>query len=169
MRVVDNRGRDIDHVAAVAFQHLGYGPLGETEEAGHVYAEHQRVILGGVVGERLGHKDAGIIDQRVDPPETAQCGVDDLTGGGGVAEVTRDGEHLRVRRRVHRLGIGHHRPALAPVSGDDPGADALRSAGDDGNAALRLAHAGLARDPAGPAAAGRAAMTLLCSALRVAT
>ena len=49
--------------------HLGDGELRDVKEAGDVDAEHRRVIGLGVLGERLGDENAGVVDQRVDAPE----------------------------------------------------------------------------------------------------
>jgi hypothetical protein len=64
-------------------QHLGDGPLGQPEETGEVDADHQGVILGGVVGERLRDVDAGVVDQGVDATEPLQCSADDPVGRAG--------------------------------------------------------------------------------------
>jgi hypothetical protein len=66
-------------------QHLGDGPLGQPEETGEVDADHQGVILGGVVGKRLRVVDAGVVDQGVDAAEPLQCSADDPVGGAGSA------------------------------------------------------------------------------------
>src|SRR5580693_696188 len=53
-------------------------------------------------------------------------------------------EHLGVLRRLDLERVGHHRPAPGPVAGDQPGPDALRAAGDDGDLAVGVAHDWLA-------------------------
>ena len=56
--VVGEGGGDVDDVAAASLEHLGDGALRQPEEAGEVDADHRRVVLGGVVGERLGDEHA---------------------------------------------------------------------------------------------------------------
>src|SRR5690349_9633009 len=89
---------------AAGLQHVGDGPLGQPEEPGEVDAGHQGVVLGGVVGERLGDADAGVVDERADAAEASECSADDPVGGGGVGEVAVDGEHVWVLGRLHCAG-----------------------------------------------------------------
>jgi len=91
-------------VAAVSLQHLGDGPLGQPEETGEVDADHQGVILGCVVGERLRNVDAGVVDQGIDAAEPLQCSADDPVGGGRISDVAVDGEHVGVLGRPYRAG-----------------------------------------------------------------
>ena len=67
--VVDQAGGDVDDVPAALRQHRRDGALGELEEPAQVDPEDQVVVVGGVLGERLGDEDAGVVDQRVDPAE----------------------------------------------------------------------------------------------------
>src|SRR5215470_2297872 len=57
-------------------------------------ADYQGVVLGGVVGERLGDVDVGADDERVDAAEASVCSADDPGSGGGVGGVAVDGEHV---------------------------------------------------------------------------
>ena len=125
VRDLRDRGRDVDHMAAVPLQHLGDGPLSQPEESAEVDADQQGVVLGGVVGERLGDEDAGVVDQGVDASETLQRSADDLVGGGGLGDVAVDGEHVGVLGRLHRAGGSDHAPALSAIGGDQAGADTL--------------------------------------------
>src|SRR5216683_1472691 len=129
-----------DRVAAVPVQHLGDGPLGQPEESGEVDAGHQGVVPGGVVGERIGDVDAGVVDERVDAAEASECSADDPAGGGAVGEVAVDGEHVWVLGRLHCAGGSYHAPALPAVGGDQAGADALGAAGDDGGLLAVIGH-----------------------------
>ena len=52
--------------------HLGDGALGQPEEPGEVDPDDQGVVVGGVVGERLGDEHAGVVDQGVDAAEALQ-------------------------------------------------------------------------------------------------
>jgi hypothetical protein len=82
---------------------------------------NERVVLRRVVGERLGDEDAGVVDQGVDAPEARQRVAGDPVRGGGLGDVSLDGEHVRVLRRLDRAGVGHHRqpsrrcPATRPA------------------------------------------------------
>jgi hypothetical protein len=119
-------------VAAASLEHLGDGPLGEPEESGEVDADHSCIVVSGVVGERLGDEEAGVVDEGVDASEALECPADDPVGGGGLGHVPLDGEHGRVCGGLDRPGGGHDRPAPPLVGGDEAGADALRTSGDDG-------------------------------------
>ncbi len=67
------------------------------------------VVVGRVVGERLGDEDARVVDQGVDPAEPVERGRDDLRRGGGVGHVAGHGDHAGVVAglRMER-GVGHH-------------------------------------------------------------
>ena len=122
------------------------------EEPGEVDADHGCVVVGGVVGERLGDVDAGIVDKGVDAAEAFECAADDPVGGGGFSDVPVDGEHPRVPAGLDRPGRGHHRPAPPSVLGHEAGADALGTSRDDGDLGVCRAH-GLSRRQV-PASAG---------------
>src|SRR5580692_8749588 len=51
-----------DRVAAAPARHLRDDPLGGPEEPGQVDPDDQRVVGGGVFGERLGHEHPGVVD-----------------------------------------------------------------------------------------------------------
>ena len=120
-------------MARSLLQHFGDGALGQREEPGEIDADHRCVVVGGVVGERLGDVDPGIVDEGVDAAEALECPADDPVGGGGFGDVPVDGEHIRVPVGLDRPGGGHDRPAPPPVLGDEAGADALRASRDDGD------------------------------------
>jgi DNA-binding CsgD family transcriptional regulator len=143
-------GCDVDHVTAVPPDHLGDDPPGQPEEPVQVDPGDQRVVLRGVLGERLGDEHAGVVDQRVDAPEPLQRGVGDPVGGGGLGDVAGHGEHVRVLRGPDLAGVGHHRPAPPAVPGHQPRADALGTSGDDGDPAARVVAGRLAHDRLAP-------------------
>src|SRR6516165_3543585 len=66
VRNVGDGGRDVDDVAAAVLQHLGYGAPSQPEEPREVDRDHEGVVVGGVVGERLGNEYAGVVDKGVD-------------------------------------------------------------------------------------------------------
>src|SRR5438309_11463481 len=82
------------------FEHRRDRALRHGIEPGEVDRDDVGVVLGGVIGERLGDEDASVVDQRVDPAELTQALADDLSGGGGIADVTLNGKHLDVFRRL---------------------------------------------------------------------
>jgi hypothetical protein len=67
--VVDQACRDLHDMAAGLIFHLRDGALRDVEEAGNVHVQHGRVIGVGILRERLGDEDAGVVDKRVDAPE----------------------------------------------------------------------------------------------------
>ena len=91
----------------------------------------------GVLGERLGDEDPGVVDQRIDPAELLDRPADHPVGDRRVGDVAGDGQH--VRRGVGLDGPRVGDDAVAPVEepADQSRADPLRRAGDDGDFALR--------------------------------
>src|SRR3989475_1368243 len=88
-RVARQRGRDRDDAAASLLrEHLFYGELGEVQKALKVRRYKRFEILDGVVRERLGEEDAGVIDQYVNDLEASYRCLDDLGGSCGLADVT---------------------------------------------------------------------------------
>jgi hypothetical protein len=51
------------------------------EEPGQVGRNERRVVAGGVVGERLGDEDPGVVDQQVERAEGRARGVECARGG----------------------------------------------------------------------------------------
>ena len=108
-------------------------PLRDVEEAGEVGRDLGVEVLGRVVGEGLGDEDAGIVDQRVDPPEARNRLPDHALGGRRIADVAADGQDVRITGLLDRAG-GRHDPIVAIAERlDQAGADALRRTGDDGD------------------------------------
>ena len=76
----DQPGRHVDHVPTFALgEHSGDRALRDVEKAGQIHCSDELVVRHGVLGERLGDEDAGVVDQRVHPcrtapPPSAQCG-----------------------------------------------------------------------------------------------
>lgn len=73
--MVDQAGGELDDVAAALAEHLLDGELGDAEEAGQVDTGHRVVVGLGVVGERLGDENAGVVDQGVDAAEALNGGA----------------------------------------------------------------------------------------------
>jgi hypothetical protein len=55
-------------MAAALLLHLGDDELRDVKEAGDVDAQDRSIVGFGVLGERFGDKDAGVVDERVDAP-----------------------------------------------------------------------------------------------------
>src|SRR6266550_6686365 len=115
------------------FEHRRDRALRHGKESGEVDRDDVGVVLGGVIGQRLGDEDAGVVDQRVNPAELTQALADDLFGGGGIADVTLNGKHAGVFRRLDGARVRYYRVAEFPVCGDERLSDSLRGPGDDGN------------------------------------
>ena len=101
------------------------------EEAAEIDRNDRREILGGIVGERLGDEDAGIVDQRVDAAETLERLRYDLLRRRRIGDVAGNGQNIRIPRRLDRAGIGDDAVIAIAISLDQVRADALRCAGDD--------------------------------------
>jgi hypothetical protein len=76
-------------------------------------------------------EDAGVVDERVDPPEATERLIEHALGGLGLRDVAGDGEEVRVLRRVARARGADDGVPGAAKAGDETGADAVRGAGDD--------------------------------------
>ena len=109
---------------AVAREHGGDGTAGHLEESTQVHTRDCVVVLVGVVGERLADEDAGVVDERVDPTEPAQGGVDDPGPGAVLSHVDGHGQHLGIVRFSDGPGYCDDRVAELAVSGNQGGADA---------------------------------------------
>ena len=123
--------RHVHDVASALTQHVANDELAEREEAVEVGAEDGGVVVGAVVGERLGHEHAGVVDQRVDVPELRQGLGDDPSRIRCGGDVALDGQQVGVVARLDRPSRRHDRPTELSVAGDDPRPDPLRPARDD--------------------------------------
>ena len=134
--LIDQGGRDLDDVAGPLLLHLGDGELRDVEEAGNVGAHHRRIVLGGVLRERLCDEDAGIVDQRVDTAKAGDGLRNHALGRLPVGDVAGNGEHVIVARRLDGTCGGDDAIIAIAKTLDQGGADALRCTGDDGNLLL---------------------------------
>src|SRR5262249_51538171 len=71
-RMIGKAGADVDDVAGALLQLLGRGAVRDVEEAGAIGPYHRLEVSDRIVREGLGDEDAGIVDERVDPPEARQ-------------------------------------------------------------------------------------------------
>jgi hypothetical protein len=115
--------------------------LRQCEESREIDADRTGVVVSGVVRERLGDEDAGVVDERVDAPEGLERSTDDPIGGGRIADVSLDAEHQRILVRLGRAGDRHDGPPVPQVAGDDACADPPGTPGDDDDLVVLLAHA----------------------------
>src|SRR3954471_3291080 len=84
------------------------------------------VVLGGVVGERLGDEDPGVVHECVHPAEVADSGIDDDAGDGWIGDVTGDGDHAYVMGSRDRARVGDDGSTVLSVGLHERGADAPR-------------------------------------------
>jgi hypothetical protein len=116
---------------AVVAQHGRDGRPRGAEESAQVNAgDHVEVCIG-VVGERLGHEYASVVNQRVHLAEMFERPIDQTRAGLGIGDIAGHREHAgvggggdvpRVRDdRVPELAVGLHGAS----------ADALGRAGDN--------------------------------------
>src|SRR5262249_47491119 len=92
------------------------------------------IVVGlGVFSERLGDKDAGVVDQRIDPAELLDRAADHPFRDGRIGDVAGDGQY--VRRSVGLDGPRVRNDAVATIDepADQSCPDPLRRAGDDGD------------------------------------
>jgi hypothetical protein len=121
-------------VPGALLDHLRDRELGHVEEPVEVHRRDRGVVVAErVVRERFADVDAGVVDERVDPPEPSDGLLDRTLCGFGVCDVAGDRDvvvpvYTRGPERQRNADDGI--PGTA-VSGDEPGADALRSARDD--------------------------------------
>lgn len=98
----DQARRDLHNMAAATFLHLGDGELRDVEKPGDVDAQHRSEILAGVAGERLGDEDAGVVDERVNPPEPIDPCGDYALGRLGFRDIAGYGQNVVIIRPVNR-------------------------------------------------------------------
>ena len=100
---IDQRRCDLHDVAALALLHLDHGALRDVKEAGEIDPENRRIIGLGIFRERLRDEDAGIVDQRIDPPKSSHPVRDRAFGSLDV----RDRLGGQARRVVGLLAVAH--------------------------------------------------------------
>jgi hypothetical protein len=137
-------GGDVDDRPGARPEHHPAERLAQQERAGQVHLQHPPPLRRrGVLGRRQ-QRDAGVVDQDVDPAEPLPHPCGQRGDPGVVGDVTGDAEGLDAAL----AGGGHHRGGLAQVQQGErvplvrerlghPPADALRDAGDHGNRCRR--------------------------------
>ncbi len=143
--VVDQAGGDVDDVAAALGEHVLDGELGDVEEAVEVHRGHGGVVVGGVVGERLGDEDACVVDQGVDPAEPFDGRLRRPFGGGAVGDVALHCDDAGVVGGGDRAGDRDDGVTEPAVRLDEAGSDALRRAGDERDLLTLVVHDDLLR------------------------
>src|ERR1700738_4349863 len=146
----DHRG-DVDDAAEPPLQHVVEDRLDHVEGAREIDSEDRGPILDCHLAHGLVHRDAGIVDEKVDPAPIAENFSDHPGTVLWIADVTlvgRDGE--AALRGVTPEGLG--RLLAAVITGGhvrttfrqrrrDRRADAARSPGHDGHPSVEFAHA----------------------------
>ena len=84
---------------AASIDHLGDRQLGDVEEPCEVHRRDRRVVIERVLRERLADVDAGVVDQRVDPPEPVASLVDRALCRCLIGDVACDIDVVDVGRR----------------------------------------------------------------------
>ena len=99
--MVDQARRDLHDMAAALLLHLGDGELGDVKEARDIDAQDRRIVGLGVLSERFGDEDAGVVDERVDAPEPGHAFGDRTLGRLPIGDVAGDDHDVVVARRLH--------------------------------------------------------------------
>jgi hypothetical protein len=103
------------------------------KEAGEIDAQDRGAVGLGVLGERLGDEDAGVVDERVDAPEPGHAFGDRPLGGLAIGDVAGHRDDFIIVRRLDRARGRDHPVVAIAVRLDEGRADALQGAGNNGN------------------------------------
>ena len=117
-------------------EHLPDGPLRDVEEPRQVHRQHFGEVGLGVLGERLGDENPGVVDQRIDPAELPDRVPDHPVGDRRVGDVASDSEYVRRSVQLDGPGVGDDAVAAIEIATDQTRADPLRRPGDDGDLAF---------------------------------
>ncbi len=131
VRVVDQGRGDVHDVPTALLDHLPDRPLGDVEEPGQVHGRDRGIVLDRVLRERFADVDTGVVDQRVDPPESIAGLVDRTLRGFGVSDVASNRDVFVVVRSRERARDADDGISGATVASYKACADALGRAGDD--------------------------------------
>jgi hypothetical protein len=107
--------RDVYHVPGFLLFHLRNHLLGHVKETGHIGIHHQIVIIFGVVSERLGNVNSGIVNQEINPAEMLKSGVYCVNRGFFLAGVSTNKDEMRRRLELIRLTDGAGDGDDAPI------------------------------------------------------
>ncbi len=137
--MVGQTRRDTDDMAAPELFHRRYGGLRDVVKSVDVGRHNVGILLGAVVGEWTRNENTGVIDQRVDPPEIFNCRRNHARASFRIADVARDGQQVRIARRLDRARRGDDAIIAIEIGADERRADPLRCAGDNDDF-LTVAH-----------------------------
>ena len=87
----------------------------------------------GVIGERLGDEDPGVVDQRIDTAELLDRTADHPVRDRRIGDVAGDGQHVRRGVGLDGPRVGDDAVATIEEPANQPRPDPLRRAGDDGD------------------------------------
>src|SRR5207249_2599172 len=122
---------DVDDAPVLALHHLRGEGAAAQELAGEVDLEHALPFLDGIVrGGNVQARDAGVVDEHVDPAEVGE-------------RLCRRAFYRRGIRDVDGAGLRGRVPDAGPRAGGlealrNRRADALQAAGDDGGAPFEI-------------------------------
>src|SRR5580704_14226195 len=119
-RVIDQARRYPHEMAAALLLHLGDGELRDVKKPGDVDAQDRHVVGLDVLGERFGDEDAGVVDERVDPPEPGHPFKDRTLGRLPIGDIAGHREDLIIVRRSDRAR-GRDDPVVAIAVRPDEG------------------------------------------------
>ena len=88
-----------------AGEHCGHRRTGKLKEATEIHSGGRVIVIVGVLGERLGNEDAGIVDNHVNPSEPLQRGINDALADATLRDIAGNREHHGVVRLNHRSQI----------------------------------------------------------------
>jgi len=91
-----------------------------------------------VLRERLGDKDARVVDERVDTTKPLDPGADRPFGRRPVGDIAGNSDDRIILRRFDRSRSCDHAIAALAIGADEGRADALRRAGDDRHFSLDI-------------------------------
>ena len=108
--------RNVYHMPRTLLLHLRNHLLRHVEETGHIGIHHQIVVIYGVVSERLGNVNPGIVNQEINPAEMLKSCVYCLNRGFFLADVSTNEDEIRRRLELIRVtdaaGDGDDTPTL---------------------------------------------------------
>jgi hypothetical protein len=141
--MVDEAGRDIDDVPAVALrQHRCHGCPRHLEGPAEIHPGDRVEVVVGVVGEGRGDEDSRVVDHGVDPAEPVEGRIDDALADSWRRDVARNRQHHRIIACADQARVRDNGIAEPAETGHQAFADALRCPGDHRYALLSV-HIGL--------------------------
>jgi hypothetical protein len=101
VRLQSNAGGDIDDVTVLVLRHVGGSLLRGIEEAVQIGGDDGLHIGFGVIGDRLGNEDAGVVDQHIDLAELGDSLIKDGLGGFRLGDIAGDRQEIGRTSPLH--------------------------------------------------------------------